>query len=609
MFDGFGVYKHRLRHQVWNLRLTLIRIAWNCFEFIPRSAERRQIFFLKRADFNFKSYLSTESLVFFNCALEDLDYCLRKHRDAPYTNTVQLSGWAASTSEKVRSIEIVSALETLNIKPRIKRSDVAAFYGSKKLLRSGFKVCVKVLDQNETVHIKVIANSDYSCGLTINKIAEGVVSNHSEPTLLVGSVDECSRTKQSGISLLALKANLSDANLMNLSEVLIAMSRYEDAESFIHLLNHIPFGVDRRLDRARYAVNSEHNSEHQSVFEVLRSEQLDAGALDKKPQAECVIANDVLVYSGSLLVNNRNKFLIADRAARPDFDFVSGQWELAIGSRTRLNEVQVPRRPPPNEQIDQAVSLLGRNAENYFHSLIEYLPRYFTAKDSGLLTQHLFLLNSESPATIKFAAESLIPPDLIRYVSKQDVLQVRELLVPTFHTQTYDSTNIPWEFSGKMDWRPIKQFAERMIELHLGPEQRQNDFFAIRSGGLRSIPNADRLIRIAQDEGFEILDLSKLTFVEQLNRLYWSRRAVIPGGAGLAGMIFMRPENSVLTLATEEQKELGTYRALARKADVQLQYLLGTPTIAPGQAAFRMNEIHSPFIISPKHFKKTLQEM
>ena len=309
------------------------------------------------------------------------------------------------------------------------------------------------------------------------------------------------------------------------------------------------------------------------------------------------------------MINDENRFLVVDRAARPEFDFVSGQWEIALGSNTRLQEVQVMQRQAPTETLSSAVSLLGRNPENYFHSLIEYLPRYFTAMDSGLVKDHLFLLNSESPPTIKFAAESFIPQSSIRYVSKDDSILVKELLVPTFHTQTYDSTQIPWEYSGLMDWAPIEQFSRRMIELHLGPEEKYPDFFAVRAGGLRAIPNVKRLIRIAEEEGFEILDLSSLSFVEQLNRMYWSRKMIIPGGAGLAGMIFMQPRTSVLTLATAEQKELGTYRAIAEHAKVDLNYLLGVSTVAFGEAPFRMNQIHAPFVISPKEFRKAIRSM
>ena len=609
MFYDYRVLVHRLRHQLWNIKHNLTDIAWDYFEKFPRRDIEQQLFFFKRANHYYLRYLSTDNHIFLNTALDDLNYCLQKQCDTSVTHSIQLTGWACSTTVKIKEIKVKSSFETVAIKPKIKRHDVARFYGSRRFFRSGFQTHINVSNQNEIVQITVTTDSDYPCGLTINEFEKDVVINQSEPTLLVGSIDECSRKKLTDISRLGRRARTLGISLIDLSEILIAMFRNDDSSSLIQLLDEVPSGADRRLDRARYAVGLQRDSDHQADFEVLKIEQLDAGSLDKNPSAKCVTAKDVLVYSGSLLVDDRDKFLIADRAARPEFDFVSGQWELAIGSNSRLHEVQVPKRPQPNEQLDKAVSLLGRNAENYFHSLIEYLPRYFTAKNSGLLTQHLFLLNNESPSTIKFAAESLIPPDLIKYVSKTDAVQVRELLIPTFHTQTYDSTHIPWEYSGRMDWHPIKQFAERMIELHLGPDERHNDFFAIRSGGLRAIPNADRLIRIAQDEGFEILDLSELTFVEQLNRLYWSRRAIIPGGAGLAGMIFMKPQNSVLTLATEEQKQLGTYRALAKNANVQLRYLLGIPTLAPGQATFRMNQIHSSFIISPKEFRKAIREM
>ena len=100
-----------------------------------------------------------------------------------------------------------------------------------------------------------------------------------------------------------------------------------------------------------------------------------------------------------------------------------------------------------------------------------------------------------------------------------------------------------------------------------------------------------------------------MTFVEQLNRFYWSQKVVIPGGAGLSGMIFMRPGSSVLTLATAAQERLGSYKAISAHAKINLDYLLGSSCIADGESSFKMNRIHAPFVISPREFRKAIREI
>jgi capsular polysaccharide biosynthesis protein len=603
------IFYYSARQKLWKNRLAIADTFWKSNQIHPMSKLRQEVFLLKRADRNYSRYLSTDDSSFLADALNDMEFVINLANRKPLVHSILISGWAASADIRIRHIEICSSMGTKRVRVNKKRHDVFSHYGLRKYLRSGFEASVVVADERETIQVKVTTKSDYSCSLNIKEADTALVVNQYIDGTHVGSIDSCKRLQISGPGSFVHLAKSAKVNLINIAEILLAMSRLEECSKAIDLVSDVPPGADRRIDRIRFVVQPFLNLVQASGYEVLDVRQLDSGGLSRAPSTTCVSEREVLIQTGSLLIDKEGRFLVADRAARPEFDFVSGQWEIALGSNTRLQEVQVMQRQAPTETLSSAVSLLGRNPENYFHSLIEYLPRYFTAMESGLVKDHVFLLNSESPPTIKFAAESFIPQSSIRYVSKDDSIQVKELLVPTFHTQTYDSTQIPWEYSGLMDWAPIEQFSRRMLELHLGPEEKYPDFFAVRAGGLRAIPNVKRLIRIAEEEGFEILDLSSLSFVEQLNRMYWSRKMIIPGGAGLAGMIFMQPGTSVLTLATAEQKELGTYRAIAEHAKVDLNYLLGVSTVAFGEAPFRMNQIHAPFVISPKEFRKAIRAM
>jgi capsular polysaccharide biosynthesis protein len=600
--------RYRIRQSLWKIKLAIIDASWEFSKSIPRSQVRKNIIFIKIANRYYNRYLSTDDPEFLAHSIENLSK-IATDVNSPPACFIEITGWAASPLAKISKIEVRSSLGTQAVKPRQKRPDVAAHFNSQAFLHSGFAISAPIADPDEKVEIRVISKSSSFLILYIDDSTLSLVKNQQESGTSVGSIDSCKKSQNSHFSSLIKATQNSGINLINIAEILIAMNRLEECAELIGLISDVPSGADRRIDRVRFVVEPFLERIDELGHEVLKTRQLDSGRLNRAPKALCVTEEEVLIQSGSLLIDRENRFLVADRAARPEFDFVSAQWEIALGSNARLQEVQIAERQAPTETLKSAVSLLGRNPENYFHSLIEYLPRFFTATDSGLINDHLFLLNSESPPTIKFAAESFIPKSSIRYVSKNDSIQVKELLIPTFHTQTYDSTHIPWEYSGLMDWTPIEKFSRRMIELHLGPEEKYRDFFAVRAGGLRAIPNVKRLMRIAEDEGFEILDLSTLSFVEQLNRMYWSQRMIIPGGAGLAGMIFMQPGASVLTLATAEQKELGTYRAIADHAKVDLNYLLGVSTVAIGEAPFRMNQIHAPFVISPKEFRKAIRTM
>jgi capsular polysaccharide biosynthesis protein len=599
----------QIRSRSRTMRLTISDYGWNFARRLPRSQAKKQSFLLKSACHSYRNYLRTDEPAHLASAIDDLSYFLLSDIEIAPTHYLQVSGWAGLPLFKVKFIELHSSIDITRVKPKNRREDVSSFYGYRKVLRCGFETKVEVGDESEVVEIRIITKGEDSYRLNLHESAKGSIVNQHEYGIHAGSIDTCKRIQISELQQNLFGDEISGEERIFLAEILLTMSLYEECARIFEQFSDVPQGADRRIDRVRYILKKHWDTQEEIELYVHSTRLLDPGGLNKVPTAKCVLETDVHIHSGSLLIDSNNKFIVADRAARPEYDFVSGQWDIAIGSNSRLHEVQVASHSLPTLQIERAVSLLGRNPENYFHSLIEYLPRYFTAKNSEYLKDHLFLLNSESPATIKFAAESLIPKERIKYISKKDSIFAKELLIPTLHTQTYDSTHIPWEYSGQMDWRPIEQFSQRMLDLHLGGEPKCPDVFAIRTGGLRSIPNAKKLIRIAQDEGFEILDLAKLTFVEQLTRLYWSRRVVIPGGSGLAGMIFMRPGTSVLALATAEQQELGSYKAIAQHSKVGLEYLLGRPIVTHHGQQLKMNQIHSSFVISPYEFKKSLRSL
>lgn len=609
MVSQTSYFAIQIRTRYRTMRLTISDYGWNFARSLPRSQAGKRSFLLKSSCHSYRAYLRTDEPAHLASAIDDLNYVVHAEKVVPPGHFIQISGWAGMPLFKIKKIEVHSSIGVTSVKPKKRRDDVSSFYGTQRVSRSGFEIEVEVEKDDEIVEIRIVTKDQSRYRLNLHNSAEGLLVNQHEHGIHAGSIDKCQRIEVLGIQQIDSFRKIAGEDRIGLAELLLTMSLYEECARIFEQFSDVPQGADRRIDRVRYVLKKHWDTQKENELHVHSTRLLDPGGLNKVPTAKCVLEKDVHIHSGSLLIDSNNKFIVADRAARPEYDFVSGQWETAIGSNARLHEVQVASHSLPNLQIERAVSLLGRNPENYFHSLIEYLPRYFTAKNSGYLKDHLFLLNSESPATIKFAAESLIPKERIKYISKKDSIFAEELLIPTLHTQTYDSIHIPWEYSGQMDWRPIEQFSQWMLDLHLGGEPKCPDVFAIRTSGLRSIPNAKKLIRIAQDEGFEILDLTKLTFVEQLTRLYWSRRVVIPGGSGLAGMIFMRPGTSVLTLATAEQEELGSYKAIARNARVELRYLLGHPVVSPQGQQLRMNQIHSSFVIAPSQFKKSLRSL
>lgn len=206
---------------------------------------------------------------------------------------------------------------------------------------------------------------------------------------------------------------------------------------------------------------------------------------------------------------------------------------------------------------EDAVVIDTSERNNYFHWLIEVLPRYYFAKKLfGTAKQYIF-----SDIQAQYKKDSLA--DLTDADSKIIVnngphrsLLCKKLFVPSLPGGSILNFN-----------SQINEYASFAVsKLALGaqasPEKR---IYVSRSDAdFRRVLNEDDLYaQLFQKFGFEKVVLSELSFAEQKQLFYESRIIVSAHGAGLANLIFCRLGTSIIELTPKGHQHMSPFWTLS----------------------------------------------
>ena len=321
-----------------------------------------------------------------------------------------------------------------------------------------------------------------------------------------------------------------------------------------------------------------------------------------------VSLSNVLVQHGHLIVGEDGVLRVDEDGARPDRDFVAGQWDTVIGSHLRRSECAI--RNPEGRQINfkSARFLPCRIPANYFHALVECAPRMVTLQGHMDLESPL-LLSDQIPRTVVDAIERVAgDAEIMRFSSDEEVL-VSEISIPTSHTAFYDSTVETWWKGAGMYWPVIDEFRNQLIAT-VQHQHTPNRVFFVRSSDVvngRGLRNQDELVQIADQFGFVSVDPGKLDLDGQINIMRNAEIIVGPGGASMANLMFGHGDLKVLALVSDHLHDFAMFSTLAHHAGAQYFTLTGPSNRHLGRTEFHRDVFHGDFWISPHKLSAALK--
>lgn len=324
--------------------------------------------------------------------------------------------------------------------------------------------------------------------------------------------------------------------------------------------------------------------------------QLDA------PNDQWFSVTDAVVQHGGTVITPEG-LLVYENSADPAFDFVAGQWRTVFASHVNREMALVEIAPAADEAIDEAILMSGRNDENWFHWLIEYLPRVLSIP-ATIRHEVPLLVSSRTPATGVEALRA-ISDRPIRVIEADVAHTVKKLHLTAPPVQVLDTTSIPWDMGLSVNSTSIANLRKALLEgIATPPTQRR--VFLVRKSRHRGVLNENRLARVALRYGLEVVDPGDLSFSEQCELFSSTSLLVGASGAVMANYVMLPPGSQVIAFTSEQLHDFVLPASLAGMAGARFTYILGKTPKRRRPFEDRNHWIHADFAVDPRDFEEAL---
>jgi len=276
----------------------------------------------------------------------------------------------------------------------------------------------------------------------------------------------------------------------------------------------------------------------------------------------CAELNEAEVISGDTHGSVFHYVLTAERHLLMDGlnlhpSYHVGQAVDAFRALSPTGEVLVDLSDRPSPRRLAQPALLVGGVANYYHWLMEYLPRVGIARDAGLLDDDMTVLVNAQPAG--WQSETLdrlgIPPSRLSPLVGETTLSTALLVVPSLPSTRYAVDFLRRSFLSDPTAPHRVIYVAR---LDCDPSRSR-------------IANEIEVARAMQELGADILVPGEATFAEQV-RLFSEAKVVVgPHGAGLTNIAFCPTGAHVLEIVNSINADYVFFEQIAKAADLKFQ--------------------------------------
>ena len=379
----------------------------------------------------------------------------------------------------------------------------------------------------------------------------------------------------------------------------------QDAKALLHLL--LEFKITDRLlhyMKQNYPDARTYLDTHVPLKTVrMKNADLtfDEIAREQRFKLSGEVVNDVEVWHQRFLVKG-NTLLEFDSAGSHRLPFVAGHWQYTVASEVDRDKVIIQNPIISMESIDKAIFLSNRADENWFHLLLDTLPRYLFFKDLSPIIP--VLIREDLPRTTKEFLYKVLSRPIIELPSNSNI-RIGTLHLLAARSTCFDTTNEEVDIQVKFSPEVIKilvSWIEASLE-NVSTKDAPSAAYFRRSSRQRRTVNALKIEKIAKSKGLTVIEDNELLYRNQVGIFSGLKLAVIPGGAMLANMIFMQPGGAILCLRGSRQNNLELWRKLADAVGLDYFEVVG-PATYHGRNALQRD--HSNYYIFAAKFRRTL---
>lgn len=319
---------------------------------------------------------------------------------------------------------------------------------------------------------------------------------------------------------------------------------------------------------------------------------------------------------GAFQVVKEEKFILYEPASHPKIGTsVAGVWKYFTWLPS-LGPDKIVCTRAHKDIVRHKVGILisGRATGNYFHWLIEYVPKVLNVNKAKLDISIPLVIQKGLPTQFLQALKCVAPGRPILEASPDsETLAFETLYVVSVHTYIPDNFSIPYWMGGAYSsdhMRFVRDSVNNCLSDHghsTSSGNHSRKIYLARSG-VRSIRNSQSIEKMIRAKGFEIIRPEKLTFLEQVKIFKEAKIIVAPGGAALSNLIFCEPGTKVICMVSERNKHFCAHSNLAHFAKCSFIHVPG-PNLKPRNKHRSEDDfVHSSFEIDLKKLKDCIEK-
>lgn len=265
------------------------------------------------------------------------------------------------------------------------------------------------------------------------------------------------------------------------------------------------------------------------------------------PPAYVSVIADAVIFGGSTLVVPSEGIVLDDELA----DFNGGEFGIKAAFVKLLpgNSVMLDYGKKPPLRIKEGVLLSCGHDNNYFHWLVECLPKLMLIdtleqfKDAPLLVLKGLHKNLE----VALDRVNVTNRPLI-YIEPDSACVVERLIFPSALSRLVDryEGSPVFDVDIVLSHKWIAKVSELLKKDMQSSQKPWRKLFLTRRKGLRALGNLEQLELMLLEQGFEIVELDGASLDLQIKLFSQAALIVAPSGAALTNMLLCQPNTKVI---------------------------------------------------------------
>jgi glycosyl transferase family 61 len=271
------------------------------------------------------------------------------------------------------------------------------------------------------------------------------------------------------------------------------------------------------------------------------------------PRPYVSLIKDAIIFGGESLVVLDNRLVLDDELV----DFNSREYgKKSTHIQPYEDGLLVTGYKEPSLQVEEGVLLSCGHDVNYFHWLVECLPKLLLVDSLEEFKNVPLLIQAGLHTNLMVALERLnINNRKIIFVEPGSACRVDRLIFPSALSRIvdrYESTPV-FNVDIVLSYKWLNKVSEILRSNTDHSKKTWRKIFLTRRKGLRAIRNRDEVELRLLEEGFEIVELEGASLDFQIELFSQASVVVAPTGAALTNMLFCRPGTRVIIFMSNHE--------------------------------------------------------